>query len=117
MAKQLKNSEGYVDPSDVHSPKSWKFKATLYNSEDDAKNGGWSIAIGCWEKRERLAIRWNGNASLSKGSPKSHGYPTWFILPEETEKAMLHCLQKIIADRTLHQARIFLGTRPLIEAE
>ena len=72
-----------VDPRDVVSPQStWQLLAVLYESER------WSMAIGRWKSDEGkwrpvLAQRWNGWAG-GKGNPISRGFPTWFIMPDET---------------------------------
>ena len=70
----------YVDPNDVDSPKDrWKLDTVIYNEN------GWSAAEGAWDSKKVLAIRWNGEPGQEKGQPQSHGYPTWFIVPEEIE--------------------------------
>ena len=72
-----------IDPRDVVSPQStWQLIDVLYESED------WSMAIGRWKSDEGkwrpvLAQRWNGWEG-GKGNPISRGFPTWFIMPDET---------------------------------
>lgn len=45
------------------------------------------MALGRWryddEWRPVLAQRWNGSEG-EKGNPVSHGFATWFVLPDET---------------------------------
>lgn len=73
-----------VNPREVNSPQSnWQLIEVLHESED------WSMAIGRWKSdddgtwRPVLAQRWNGWEG-SKGNPISRGYPTWFVLPDDT---------------------------------
>jgi hypothetical protein len=57
----------------------------------------WAVALGYWEGKETLAIRWNGDDENPVGTPQSRGLPTWFILPNTPEE--LRTLKKIIDDR------------------
>ena len=73
-----------MNPRDVVSPQSsWQLIDVLYETAD------WSMAIGRWKSdddgkwRPVLAQRWNGSEG-SKGNPISRGYPTWFVLPDDT---------------------------------
>ena len=35
-------------------------------------------------------IRWNGSGNEpGMGNPQSHGYPTWFVLPDEIAEMVL----------------------------
>jgi hypothetical protein len=73
-----------VNPRDVLSPRShWQLIDVLYEGD------GWSMALGRWgkpsESRPVLAQRWDGwDDEEGKGNPISHGYPTWFVLPDDT---------------------------------
>lgn len=49
----------------------------------------WSLATGIWDKHRSLLIRWNGEPGRPLGNPVSHGYPTWFVLPEDLHTAVL----------------------------
>jgi hypothetical protein len=73
-----------VNPRAVVSPQSnWQFIDVLYETDD------WSMAVGRWKSdsdgtwRGVLAQRWNG-WNGTKGNPISRGYPTWFVLPDDT---------------------------------
>ena len=73
-----------IDPRQVVAPQSnWQLIDVLHETED------WSMAIGRWKSdddgtwRPVLAQRWNG-WNGSKGNPISRGYPTWFVLPDDT---------------------------------
>lgn len=47
-------------------------------------NESYSIAVFKWKGQVKYGIRWNGTESEDdKGTPVSHGKPTWFILPYE----------------------------------
>ena len=76
-----------VNPRDVMSPRSsWHLIDVLYEAEH------WSLAVGRWQEdgewRPVLAQRWNGRAG-GKGNPVSRGFPTWFVLPDETYELYL----------------------------
>lgn len=77
----LKVNQGF-DPRDAISPRAnWQLIDVIYESEY------WSMALGRWRSsdgsRPVLAQRWNGSTG-EKGNPVSHGYATWFVLPDET---------------------------------
>jgi len=70
------------NPRDALSPRAnWQLIDVLYEDKH------WSMALGRWsegdEWRPVLAQRWNGGEG-GKGNPVSHGYPTWFVLPDDT---------------------------------
>ena len=81
----------YPDPITVKSPlKRWKLIEVLRNGEiDGSGEGDASIALGEWDGRAVLAIRWNGDDDSSRGNPQSRGLPTWFILPKWMNATML----------------------------
>ena len=67
-----------MKPQEVRSPRGhWTLIDVLLQAPD------WSLAVGEWDGRRRLAARWNGDAEHPKGNPVSHGVPTWFMLPDE----------------------------------
>jgi hypothetical protein len=72
-----------INPRDVMSPQAnWQLIDVLHEAEH------WSMALGRWKSddgkwRPVLAQRWNGWDG-SKGNPISRGFPTWFVLPDET---------------------------------
>jgi len=77
-----------TDPQTVISPKDkWTLLAVLFSSKQ--KEDGWSLALGQWEGRSCLAVRWNGNKGNPKGNPCSHGMPTWFVVPGDLESTLL----------------------------
>lgn len=76
----------YVSPEQVSSPKRcWNLLTIL---ESGSANTG-SVALGRWEKKPVLAMRWNGNASNPIGNPQSRGLATWFIVPDEYMDSIL----------------------------
>lgn len=96
------SSEPYVPPEQVSSPKKhWKLLTVL---ESGKANSG-SLALGRWEDKPVVALRWNGCESNPLGNPQSRGLATWFIVPDEYRDAML---LKLPADK-LSLARTFLG--------
>lgn len=83
----MRSSNLGINPRDAISPRSqWRLIDVLHESAT------WSMALGRWRdgKSERpvLAQRWNGGEG-EKGSPVSHGFPTWFILPDDTYRLYL----------------------------
>lgn len=99
-----------VDPREVISPRSsWQLIAVLHEEEN------WSMAIGRWRNdddgswRSVLAQRWNGWQG-SKGNPLSRGYPTWFVLPDETND--LYLASHFIPNRLRKFVRDTLDEKP-----
>src|SRR5437879_13631376 len=77
----------YIEPATVLAPKaSVRFVEILYSTGDV----GGSVARVGWEGSERVGVRWNGaEKNPGIGNPQSRGNATWFILPEELERAVL----------------------------
>jgi hypothetical protein len=100
----------YIDPADVTAPKErWTKPEVIHNTAENTRDGGWSLAVGLWDDRKRLAIRWNGTEEIPDGSPKSHRWATWFILPEPLEEAILS--SGVLKDEKMHWAKDFLSGR------
>ena len=79
----------YVSPHEVLSPKAiWDLADVLV----DGGEGGCSYALGTWDKRPRIAMRWNGTTEFPNGNPSSHGHPTWTMLDEEVQGAIVLAL-------------------------
>ncbi len=101
----------YIDPSKVTAPKErWTDFEIIHNTAERSKDGGWSLAIGLWDEKRRLAIRWNGTADIPGGSPKSSTHPTWFILPEELAETILS--SDVFRNEKWHHAKALLSTQP-----
>jgi hypothetical protein len=67
-----------VPPHEVTAPKAhWQLIDVLITNDE------WSLALGRWDGKLRLACRWNGSNEQPKGNPTSHGTPTWFMLPDD----------------------------------
>jgi len=76
----------YVRANDVVSPKTrWQFISVL---RDDGR-GNTVFAVGVWDGRPVIGVRWNGDAENPIGNPQSRGLPTWFILPSYLNLAVL----------------------------
>jgi hypothetical protein len=113
----------YITPSDVHAPKRfWSLIHVIF----DGGAGGSSLAIGRWENKPVLAMRWNGTEDNPIGNPQSRGLPTWVIVPDQHWKQILETQQyktfqnsdvltvgrrKTINEDTLNLARNFLELR------
>ena len=77
----------YITPNSVNSPKGhWNLIAVL----DDAQERECALAIGRWDGEVRLAMRWNGHEENPVGNPQSRGLPTWFMVPEKYNEALLN---------------------------
>jgi hypothetical protein len=82
------------NPSKVLSPKkNVKNVSVLYKG--DAVPGEYSVAKLEWNGNDVIGIRWNitenevhdkdkiSGKNVCLGEPNSHGYSTWFILPDD----------------------------------
>jgi hypothetical protein len=87
----MTNDHTYVKPSDVHSPKRhWSLVHVLFDGGEDRPDRPdksdntmcSSLAMGLWDSKPVLALRWNGGKENPLGNPQSRGLPTWFIVPE-----------------------------------
>ena len=67
-------------PKRVNSPKQYW---SLIDVLDDAGPEDVAVALGRWDGKPTLAMRWNGaDAEKPLGNPQSRGIPVWFILPQ-----------------------------------
>jgi len=87
----------YPQPEDVKAPRlHWTLIKVLFRGDPDhpAKHNGdgYSVAVGMWDGRPCLAIRWNACEDRPIGSPQSRGLPTWFIVPPGLGEAILGTL-------------------------
>jgi len=79
----------YVDPNKVNAPKRLVSDVQVVFDTREVE-GSWSVAKLKWDGRETVGIRWNGDPSnRGIGTPQSRGLPTWFIVPEELQDAIL----------------------------
>jgi hypothetical protein len=98
----------YIKPFDVHAPKRfWSLVEVLF----DGGEGESSLAIGRWENKPVLAMRWNGDKESPLGNPQSRGLPTWFIVPEQHWKQILETEQYDFSDDKIAFARQFLDLK------
>ena len=82
----------YTAPSNVSSPRDFISNVQVFF---DGGANSFSLARVEWEGTSRIAVRWNiarrewdtpekiSNQRVCVGMPSSHGYPVWFILPDE----------------------------------
>ncbi len=82
----------YINPNQVISPQEYISNIRILH---DGGNDSFSLARVEWEGEDCFAIRWNiarrewddPEKQIDRkqciGMPSSHGYPIWFILPEE----------------------------------
>lgn len=85
----------YPDPSKVTYPENrWKLEEVIF----DGGENQWSAALGEFDKKDILAIRWNGHKTEPNGYPKGlHGRPCWFVVPDELKdiiQAAIELLKK-----------------------
>ena len=76
----------WVRPKEVDSPRQRWTQIDVLHPGDANK---WAVAIGTWDKSIRLAVRWNGTDDNALGAPQARGNPTWLIVDEDFEKAIL----------------------------
>jgi hypothetical protein len=84
----------YHDPSTVLSPKD-RVKSVEVIYDAGPVDGSWSVAQLEWDDETAVGIRWNGDSTSSKGLPQARGNPTWFIVPDEIQDAVLRAAKGI----------------------
>jgi hypothetical protein len=74
-------------PTQVISPKlHWQLIDVLY----DGGAGNPAVAIGRWDGKVVVAMRWNGTGKDNPiGNPQSRGLSTWFVMPDEFAELIL----------------------------
>jgi hypothetical protein len=94
----------YHEPSTVLSPKDKVKSVTEVVYDSGPVERSWSVARIKWGENETptVAIRWNGDSSLQKGMPQTFGNPTWFVVPDELQEAVLKAARE--AARSEHAA-------------
>ena len=98
----------YINPNDVHAPKRhWQLFHVLF----DGGPGKSSLAIGRWDGKPVLAMRWNGTDDKPLGNPQSRGLPTWFVVPEQHVPQVLETRQFDFSGDKIGFARKFLELR------
>ena len=76
----------HVKPEDVHSPRGrWKLIDVLV----DGGEAAWAVAIGSFDNKRMLAIRWSGTEDTPAGTPQARGNPTWLMVDPKFEDAIL----------------------------
>ena len=95
----------YQDPKNVDSPRGrWRLIEVLRNGGDESD----SLAVGMWDGRPALAMRWNGSSEeQGVGNPQSRGLPTWFILPGWSYLGVLEAAR--LDSQVLSRAKAILG--------
>lgn len=80
----------YYDPNDVLSPKDCVEIVSVIHTQTE-----FSVAHILWDGADRIGVRWNiaerewddppkiSGAVKSVGMPSSHGYPVWFVMPDQ----------------------------------
>ena len=76
----------YIKPDEVNSPRN---KWSLITVLDEGEAGTSALALGRWDGRLVLAMRWNGRDENPSGNPQSRGLPTWFVVEEKWYEAIL----------------------------
>ena len=86
----------YITPDKVTSPRRmWTLIRVLEAGDKEDSNGQRvAIALGKWEDRAVLGMRWNGVKGSPIGTPQSRGLPTWFIIPKRLEESVISTLSK-----------------------
>ena len=60
----------------------------------DQGKGKYSCAIGMWDDKPRIGLRWNGTDDNPIGNPQSRGLPAWFMLPLNLHEAVIEVAKK-----------------------
>lgn len=110
----MRKEQTYVRPSDVRSPKrNWSLVHVLFDGGEDApKNPSPnSLAVGLWDGKPVLAMRWNGGKENPLGNPQSRGLPTWFIVPEQHWRQILETEHYSFSDAKIQFAINFLESK------
>lgn len=101
----------YIKAEDVRSPKgAWSLIQVLHDGGPSTdQEGAWSLCVGEWYGKRRLAARWNGNdeGGSPAGNPSARGYPTWFIMPPEFEEPLM----KVVPADKLALAKALLNQK------
>ncbi len=86
----------YITADKVTSPlKRWSLIRVLeYGDQEDSSGQRVAIALGTWDHKPVLGMRWNGSEGHAIGSPQSRGLPTWFITPKRLEDSVLATLSQ-----------------------
>jgi len=75
----------YIRPEEVLSPKS--HVGGVVEVIHDAGEEGMSVARTLWgegdDKKEVIAMRWNGSSHQPLGNPVSRGRATWFVVDSD----------------------------------
>lgn len=80
----------YIDPKTVITPKARIRDVRVVFDLGVQNEESWSVAELTWDESQTIGIRWNGDPrGKRKGTPVAHGYPTWFIVPEELRDVVL----------------------------
>lgn len=87
----------YPDPHTVNTPKDrWENKKVIY----DGGEGEWSAAIGNFDNRDVLALRWNGHEEDPNGYPKAaFGHPCWFIVPDDLKDVIQASIELMVKSK------------------
>lgn len=84
-----------LPPDKVISPQQhWRLDTVVYQGDPES----FSVAIGEWDGKPRLALRWNATDWRPLGNPSSSGHPTWFILPNKLAPGVAGETLRLLAD-------------------
>jgi hypothetical protein len=78
-----------INPRTVTSPLKRLEKGSLHviHEATDPIGIDWALAIGIFDDRPALLVRWSGDSPM--GNPVAHGHPTWFVLPNDLHGPIL----------------------------
>jgi hypothetical protein len=106
--------DSYIRPADVHAPRRhWSLVHVLFDGGEAIENNlsPSSLAIGRWDNKPVLAMRWNGNKENPLGNPQSRGLPTWFVIPDQHWKQILQTEPYRFSDDKVRFALNFLESK------
>jgi hypothetical protein len=93
----------------------WQLIHVLFDAGEDRRDRQGRtvpLAIGRWDNKPVLAMRWNGSPKNRLGNPQSRGLPAWFIVPDQHVRQILATEQYGFPEAKLKVAPGFCRERP-----
>ena len=100
----------HIEPQEVVSPKRRWVTVEILSDEGERKS---ALALGKWDGKPALGLRWNGDKDNRIGNPQSRGLATWFIVPKRYNRAILE--SPGLHQDTLNQDKLNFAVRSLKE--
>jgi hypothetical protein len=110
-----------IDPLTVTSPKRSVAEISVVYDGGVGVEGdewtGWCVVRLLWDGQPRVGIRWNGEIGKDGGMPNSHGWPTWFVVPQPLGEALVELVDRLADEEDAPRpSRLQLSIAQLIAA-